>query len=1055
VVFSRKLMPEGGIMKRFKMLLVCVSALCFLLPAILFATSVVFDNKMWVMGGNRNPPFQYLNDVWYSTDGVNWTQATANAGWSARDGHTLVVFHDTMWMMGGYDASGQKNDVWYSTNGVNWTQATANAGWSVRDGHTSVVFDNKMWVIGGISAGGYRNDVWYSSDGVSWTQATANAGWSARFAHTSVVSDNKMWVMGGYNSGGYKNDVWYSSDGVNWTQATANAGWSARWFPTSAVFDNKIWVIGGYFTNDIWYSTDGVNWTQATASAGWSARQTHTSVVYDNKMWVMGGADIMRNYKNDVWYSSGKGDMDWIQATASAGWSGRYLHASVVFDNKIWVIGGIASATGRRNDVWYSTNGVNWAQATASAGWSARYGHTSVVFDNKFWVIGGYDGSHKRDVWYSSDGINWTQATANAGWSGRLHHTSVVFDNKMWVIGGMVGNGMWIRDVWYSSNGINWTQATASAGWSARFSHTSVVFDNKMWVMGGYDGNHKNDVWYSSDGVNWIQATANAGWSAMRHHISDVFDNKMWVMSGIDGGGVYRNDVWYSSDGVNWTQATANAGWSVRACPTSVVFDNKMWVMGGNDGTVNDKNDVWYSEGITLLLPNGSESWSSGSNQNIKWRTSWWCSGFARYRLLLSRDGGSNYTDTIANNVASTESTYNWFVPVVKSSACRVMVQALDLTGSVIIQDASDANFTIQTTDVSVDSIIQPADSVNNRTSFYPIILVGNNSFPTLNETCTLSVKIWRFRVKYDSFCNISVNLHDSVIVFDTFKIITINPGQTRESIPAWRPVYGDLYWLSSPTYHRVRATVRMTADGVPSNDSKRKKFIVKPRKYDLQVNYNALLRGRILAPDTLSVGFAYNTMAAISNSPAGPTASFRLWCKVIKVKTNIPWYSQYIDRTLNPKTYVCLSTSSGWVPSDTGLYRFYCYIEMRPGVDSTPENNSLERFYYVRRQPPNPPQGDVASLPQVFGLMQNNPNPFHDVTSIRWQIPLESRVIISIYDATGRNIKTLVNSKFVPGYYNTTWNCTDNKSHKIASGIYFLRYVDNTNQKEIKLIVE
>jgi hypothetical protein len=35
-----------------------------------------------------------------------------------------------------------------------------------------------------------------------------------------------------------------------------------------------------------------------------------------------------------------QGSMDWTQATDSAGWSGRCNHTSVVFDNKMWVIGG-------------------------------------------------------------------------------------------------------------------------------------------------------------------------------------------------------------------------------------------------------------------------------------------------------------------------------------------------------------------------------------------------------------------------------------------------------------------------------------------------------------------------------------------------------------------------------------------------------------------------------------------------------------------------------------------------------------------------------------------
>ena len=58
-----------------------------------------------------------------------------------------------------------------------------------------------------------------------------------------------------------------------------------------------------------------------------------------------------------------------ILATAGADWSARLYHKSVVYDNKMWVIGGGTSG-GYGNDVWYSTNGVNWTQATASAGWS-------------------------------------------------------------------------------------------------------------------------------------------------------------------------------------------------------------------------------------------------------------------------------------------------------------------------------------------------------------------------------------------------------------------------------------------------------------------------------------------------------------------------------------------------------------------------------------------------------------------------------------------------------------------------------------------------------------
>ena len=87
----------------------------------------------------------------------------------------------------------------------------------------------------------------------------------------------------------------------------------------------------------------------------------------------------------------------------------------------------------------YGAAGSTWTQATSAAAWPARDAHTTVVFNNKMWVIGGVSGSTTclHDVWYSSDGATWTQATSAAGWSIRHALTSVVFDYKIWIMGGI------------------------------------------------------------------------------------------------------------------------------------------------------------------------------------------------------------------------------------------------------------------------------------------------------------------------------------------------------------------------------------------------------------------------------------------------------------------------------------------------------------------------------------------------------------------------------------------------------------------------------------------
>lgn len=72
------------------------------------------------------------------------------------------------------------------------------------------------------------------------------------------------------------------------------------------------------------------------------------------------------------------------------------------------------------------------------------------------------------------------------------------------------------------------------------------------------------------------------------------------------------------------------------------------------------------------------------------------------------------------------------------------------------------------------------------------------------------------------------------------------------------------------------------------------------------------------------------------------------------------------------------------------------------------------------------------------FRLTQNNPNPFNTQTSIRYEIPEDSRVTLTVYNISGQRVRTLVDEIKKAGYYTVQWDSQDKNGKEVTSGIYF-----------------
>ncbi len=89
------------------------------------------------------------------------------------------------------------------------------------------------------------------------------------------------------------------------------------------------------------------------------------------------------------------------------------------------------------------------------------------------------------------------------------------------------------------------------------------------------------------------------------------------------------------------------------------------------------------------------------------------------------------------------------------------------------------------------------------------------------------------------------------------------------------------------------------------------------------------------------------------------------------------------------------------------------------------------------------------AYFPQVFSLGQNYPNPFAASTTIRYDLPYPSVVSIKVYDFTGKEIATLVNSLKPAGEHQVIWNAGG-----LPEGIYYCRFQSGDFMETKKMIL-
>jgi hypothetical protein len=121
-------------------------------------------------------------------------------------------------------------------------------------------------------------------------------------------------------------------------------------------------------------------------------------------------------------------------------------------------------------------------------------------------------------------------------------------------------------------------------------------------------------------------------------------------------------------------------------------------------------------------------------------------------------------------------------------------------------------------------------------------------------------------------------------------------------------------------------------------------------------------------------------------------------------------------------------------------------------GLLSTDEMMALFGLFYTGDQLSN--DSDDRYISSAFLLHDNYPNPFNPNTKLKYDLPKDSFVDITIYDLLGNVVNHLVKKNQSSGSKSVQWNATNNQGEPVSAGVYFYKIQAGEFSRTKKMIL-
>src|SRR5436190_524990 len=428
-------------------------------------------------------------------------------------------------------------------------------------------------------------------------------------------------------------------------------------------------------------------WAGTSTFGAPTARYTHTAVWTGSEMIVWGGLNAgvfntggRYNPSTDSWTATSTTNAPAARQVPTAVWTGREMIVWGGADN-----GAIPLNTGGR----YNPGTNTWTATTTVNAPDARVFHTAVWTGSEMIVWGGENGNFdllNTGARYNPSTDSWTAtSTANVP-SAREHHTAVWTGSEMIVWGG--GSH---TDGRYDRSTYSWTATSTTNATNPRYEHTAVWTGSEMIVWGGHGPHQFLNTGGRYCGQSLTVTQPNGG--------------EVWLMGSVheikwEGANLKQSDrliIQYSrTGGATWFRIAQDIpalsfsySWHVDNYPTT---QGRVKILLQGNRSITDQSDANFTvqrmPHLTLLRPNGGESWTVGQYINIHWNRQ--NPGGNTVDIDYSTDNGTTWI-RIATQAEDT-GFYLWNVPGPATTQAKARIRFHETPS---VTDTSDAVFTI------------------------------------------------------------------------------------------------------------------------------------------------------------------------------------------------------------------------------------------------------------------------------------------------------------------------------------------------------------------------